>query len=304
MKRFFTVLSVFLLVGQLNAQMNPGGRFKKFQGKSPKDNSAKMLEKYDENNDGFLDMKERMKARKEKMKGFNRPDSPEKPSDNRPHMQPEKNTAFSKTAQKIERLKEKNPQKYQVILKKFDRNNNNKIDNSEIGQLLHEQKMQKDLLKKFDKNGNGNLDEDEMELLEAEHQKNMSGFAQHQPGLFASILDQFDKNQNQKLDFSEWVAAQQEGVFPPPPPSSAHGATGFNQPQPPSYMNQNKGREEMQPPRPPQQPKQQQQPGQSSPKPQPQPEPENDDAGLLDGVELKSDDQGDQKDPDIKYLDF
>lgn len=324
MKRRLLILLALLLAGQLNAQMKFEGRFKgreqksfKARDKRPsKGNMQEMLEKYDEDNDGFLDMKERMKARKEQMKKF-QPDK-NKPGFSKQEKQPVDNN-YSKLAQKLKSLKKKNPQKYNQILEKFDQNGNRKMDKEEIGQILHEQKIQQSLIKNFDKNKNGKIDQDEMAILEAEHQKRISEFVQQQPELFASILDQFDKNSNQKLDFGEWVVAHREGVFPslPPqhqgqfPPGQQMGGPGMGEPPQPFAGNPpanfpggpgfpppgNANMPKPQPPQPPMQPPMQ--PGQPFP-PQP-PQESGDDGGLLDGVELTTEDENDQE---IDFLDF
>jgi Ca2+-binding EF-hand superfamily protein len=313
-KRSFLILLALLPAGQLNAQARFEGRFKGRNRRPAQGNMKEMLEKYDENNDGILDMKERMKARKEQMKNFKPQKNKDKPQFNKT-VKPPMKQKFSQLAEKLESLKEKNPQKYGAILKKFDRNGNQQLDEAEIGQLFREKNMQQNLIQNFDKNGNGKIDEDEMALIESEHQKHISVFAQRQPDLFASILDQFDKNQNQKLDFGEWVVAQREGVFPSKPPQkSGHlprgpqmgrqgrgrpdqpfaGNFSGNPPQPPHSGFSNMSQPQpSHPPMPPGQPPQSQ--------PQPQPESETD-GGLLDGVELKSDNQNDQN--NIEYLDF
>ncbi|MFZ5950789.1 MAG: hypothetical protein ACOYXC_08785 [Candidatus Rifleibacteriota bacterium] len=283
------ILVAALLVGatfSLSAQEQPGSGFQP-PGQENGPMKKRMLKRFDKDGDGVLSDQERAEMQKEI-------------GDRMPGNQRHSGQGFGirekvggkikeKFAEVVKKIQQADPERYQKLLKKFDRNSDNVLDEHEFMTMRSEQNIRKMIMDRFDQNKDGSLDENERAQFEAEHQKNMEFFQQVEPQRFQLALGQHDANKDGKLQFEEWSEAVRKGTLPPPgPPQGMSGQMMGGQPpmpgQPPmSFQGQpgpgmpNQGGNR---------PGHPGNMGNQNPQQPPQPPVTGDDGGLLEGITL------------------
>ncbi|GEM_PF-5936978 len=226
------ILVTALLVGasfSLSAQEKPGSGFQP-GGQENGPMKKRMLQRFDKDGDGVLSDQERAKMHKEM--GDRMPGNKRHSGQGFGFREKVGEKFKEKFAEVVKKIQQADPERYQKLLKKFDGNSDNVLDEHEFMVMKSEHNTKKMILGMFDKNQDGKLDEDEKSALNAEHQRNMEMLQQNEPQRFQMALKQFDANKDQKLQFEEWGEAVRKGALPPPggPPQGMPGQIEWQHP--------------------------------------------------------------------------
>jgi len=108
-----------------------------------------------------------------------------------------------------ERAKRQPPLRQRMMMNRFDKNRDGKLDEAEKAAM---EKNKKEFMEKFDKDGDGKLNEVERKAFMEQRRKDMAPDADGLPGNMApderkKVLAEFDKDGDGKLDLEERKAA-------------------------------------------------------------------------------------------------